>query len=63
MKKVKDYLQLYSSNKTRSNEELRLNIEDRKYDLEREKNNASRRYEANAKNPIGSGYTGGSSGK
>lgn len=63
MKKVKDYLQLYSSNKTRSNEELRLNIEDRKYDLERDKNNASRRYEANAKNPIGSGYTGGSSGK
>lgn len=63
MKDVKDYLQLYSSNKTRSNEELRLNIEDRKYDLEREKNNASRRYEANAKNPIGSGYTGGSSGK
>lgn len=63
MKAVKDYLQLYSSNKTRSNEELRLNIEDRKYDLEREKNNASRRYEANAKNPIGSGYTGGSSGK
>lgn len=63
MKKVKDYLQLYSSNKTRTNEELRLNIEDRKYDLEREKNNASRRYEANAKNPIGSGYTGGSSGK
>lgn len=63
MKKVKDYLQLYSSNKTRSNEELRLNIEDRKYDLEREKNNASRRYEANSKNPIGSGYTGGSSGK
>lgn len=63
MKKVKDYLQLYSSNKTRTNEELRLNIEDRKYDLERDKNNASRRYEANAKNPIGSGYTGGSSGK
>lgn len=63
MKDVKDYLQLYSSNKTRSNEELRLNIEDRKYDLERDKNNASRRYEANAKNPIGSGYTGGSSGK
>ncbi len=63
MKKVKDYLQLYSSNKTRSNEELRLNIEDRKYDLEREKNNASRRYEANSKDPIGSGYTGGSSGK
>lgn len=63
MKKVKDCLQLYSSNKTRTNEELRLNIEDRKYDLEREKNNASRRYEANAKNPIGSGYTGGSSGK
>lgn len=63
MKKVKDYLQLYSSNKTRSNEELRLNIEDRKYDLEREKNNTSRRYEANTKNPIGSGYTGGSSGK
>ena len=63
MKKVKDCLQLYSSNKTRSNEELRLNIEDRKYDLERDKNNASRRYEANAKNPIGSGYTGGSSGK
>lgn len=63
MKKVKDYLQLYSSNKTRSNEELRLNIEDRKYDLERDKNNASRRYEANAKNPIDSGYTGGSSGK
>lgn len=63
MKKVKDYLQLYSSNKTRSNEELRLNIEDRKYDLEREKNNTSRRYEANSKNPIGSGYTGGSSGK
>lgn len=63
MKKVKDYMQLYSSNKTRSNEELRLNIEDRKYDLEREKNNTSRRYEANAKNPIGSGYTGGSSGK
>ena len=63
MKDVKDYLQLYMSNKTRSNEELRLNIEDRKYDLEREKNNASRRYEANAKNPIGSGYTGGSSGK
>lgn len=30
-------MQLYSSNKTRSNEELRLNIEDRKYDLEREK--------------------------
>lgn len=63
MKAVKDYLQLYSSNKTRSNEELRLNIEDRKYDLEREKNNTSRRYEANTKNPIGSGYTGGSSGK
>lgn len=63
MKEVKDYLKLYSSNKTRSNEELRLNIEDRKYDLERDKNNASRRYEANAKNPIGSGYTGGSSGK
>lgn len=63
MKKVKDYMQLYSSNKTRSNEELRLNIEDRKYDLEREKNNTSRRYEANSKNPIGSGYTGGSSGK
>lgn len=63
MKDVKDYLQLYSSNKTRTNEELRLNIEDRKYDLERDKNNASRRYEANAKNPIGSGYTGGSSGK
>lgn len=63
MKKVKDYMQLYSSNKTRSNEELRLNIEDRKYDLEREKNNTSRRYEANSKNLIGSGYTGGSSGK
>lgn len=27
------------------------------------KNNTSRRYEANTKNPIGSGYTGGSSGK
>lgn len=63
MKDVKDYMKLYSSNKTRANEELRLNIEDRKYDLERDKNNASRRYEANAKNPIGSGYTGGSSGK
>lgn len=63
MKKVKDYMQLYSSNKKRSNEELRLNIEDRKYDLEREKNNTSRRYEANSKNLIGSGYTGGSSGK
>ena len=63
MQKVKNYMKLYSSNKTRSNEELRLNIEDRKYDLERDKYNTSRRYEANSKNPINSGYTGGSSGK
>lgn len=63
MQKVKNYMKLYSSNKTRSNEELRLNIEDRKYDLERDKYNTSRRYEANSKNPINSGYVGGSSGK
>lgn len=63
MKKLKDYCQTFSANVTRTNEELKLEIENREFDLAREKANTSRRYEANAKNPIGSGYTGGSSGK
>lgn len=63
MKKLKDYCQTFSANVTRTNEELKLEIENREFDLAREKANTSRRYEANSKDPIGSGYTGGSSGK
>lgn len=63
MKKLKDYCQTFSANITRTNEELKLEIENREFDLAREKANTSRRYEANSKDPIGSGYTGGSSGK
>lgn len=63
MKKLKDYCQTFSANVTRTNEELKLEIENREFDLAREKANTSRRYEANSKDPIGSGYTGGSNGK
>ena len=63
MKKLTDYCKTFSADVTRTNEELKLQIEQREFDLESERNSTSRRYEANAKNPIGSGYTGGSSGK
>ena len=63
MKKLKDYCQTFSANVTRTNEELKLEIENREFDLAREKANTSRRYEANSKDPIGSGYTAGSTGK
>ena len=63
MKKLKDYCQTFSANVTRTNEELKLQIEQREFDLESERNSTSRRYEANSKNPINSGYVGGSSGK
>lgn len=63
MKKLDDYCKTFSAGVTRTNEELKLEIENREFDLAREKSNTSRRYEANSKDPIGSGYTGGSSGK
>lgn len=63
MKKLDDYCKTFSAGVTRTNEELKLEIENREFDLAREKANTSRRYEANSKDPIGSGYTGGSSGK
>ena len=63
MKKLDDYCKTFSAGVTRTNEELKLEIENREFDLAREKSNTSRRYEANSKNPINSGYVGGSSGK
>ena len=63
MKKLDDYCKTFSAGVTRTNEELKLEIENREFDLAREKSNTSRRYEANSKNPINSGYAGGSSGK
>lgn len=63
MKKLTDYCKTFSADVTRTNEELKLQIEQREFDLESERNSTSRRYEANSKNPINSGYVGGSSGK
>lgn len=63
MKKVNDYCKTFSADITRTNEELKLEIENREHDLAHAKSIASRKYDANAKNSINSGYTGGSSGK
>lgn len=63
MKKLTDYCKTFSADVTRTNEELKLQIEQREFDLESERNSTSRRYEANSKNPINSSYVGGSSGK
>ena len=63
MKKLTDYCKTFSADVTRTTEELKLQIEQREFDLESERNSTSRRYEANSKNPINSGYVGGSSGK